>query len=184
MSENDPAAWYYAHNHQQQGPVSIHVLRQMLAAGQLQPTDLVWTQGMPDWKEARAVPDLVPPIQPEPPPSAGPIPPPPSWDTPHAPPQNPFGTAGPFSYQSSGVGQSQHGKAVAALVCSIFSIVCSPVGIGMVAGVLAIVLASNATSNMARTGNFEGRGLAKAGLIIGIVGICLSMAACGVRMRL
>src|SRR5262245_38062598 len=39
--------WYYLRNNQKVGPFSVVQLQQLLAAGQLQPTDMVWRQGMP-----------------------------------------------------------------------------------------------------------------------------------------
>jgi uncharacterized RDD family membrane protein YckC len=50
--------WYYAQGGQQQGPVPLETLRQMYAAGQVQPGDLVWTSGMPNWLAASSVPAL------------------------------------------------------------------------------------------------------------------------------
>lgn len=50
--------WYYARNNQQQGPVAVQLLQDMARSGQLQPTDLVWQQGMPNWIPASQVPQL------------------------------------------------------------------------------------------------------------------------------
>jgi hypothetical protein len=68
--------WYYAKNGQQLGPVSTAVLTEMAAQGQVQPTDLVWREGMPNWAPARTVrgiyPDSAPTAASVPnPPSAG-----------------------------------------------------------------------------------------------------------------
>jgi retron-type reverse transcriptase len=38
--------WYYQRNNQNVGPFTIVQLQQLLAAGQLQPTDVVWREGM------------------------------------------------------------------------------------------------------------------------------------------
>ena len=51
--------WYYASGGQQQGPVPLESLKQMLASGQVQPGDLVWSQGMPNWAAANTVPGLI-----------------------------------------------------------------------------------------------------------------------------
>jgi uncharacterized RDD family membrane protein YckC len=51
--------WYYAAGGQQQGPVPLESLKQMLSSGQVQPGDLVWSQGMPNWAAANTVPGLV-----------------------------------------------------------------------------------------------------------------------------
>lgn len=50
--------WYYAQNNQQLGPVPLESLRAMASAGQLQPADLVWTNGMAQWIPARSVPEI------------------------------------------------------------------------------------------------------------------------------
>ncbi|HZZ43998.1 MAG TPA: GYF domain-containing protein [Tepidisphaeraceae bacterium] len=169
--------WYYAKGNQQFGPVGAEVVRGMLAAGTLAGTDLVWTNGMAEWKEARSVEELrveqqgnPPPVPPIPPVNP---PPPPGWDWGY----------GSGTYKPPAAGTSQHGKSVAALVCSIVGVVCSPAGVGLAAGIVAIVLASSATNHMARSGNYEGRGLAKAGFVIGIVAVCLSMTVHGARFR-
>jgi hypothetical protein len=52
--------WYYAKNGQQMGPVSTEVLTRMATSGQVQPTDLVWREGMPNWAPARTVRALFP----------------------------------------------------------------------------------------------------------------------------
>jgi hypothetical protein len=172
----------------------------MLASGQLRPTDLVWTSGMPDWKEARAVAELAPPtrveVEPVMPPTpqeqqqAGPgIPPPPSWGPTHAPTPPPgpgvppaAGGYGPIGYQPPVHAGSQQGTAVAAFVCSLFGMVCCPFVIGVIPAVVGLVLASNALSAMKRSGNHEGEGLAKAAMIISIVDLALAAAALGVKL--
>jgi hypothetical protein len=50
--------WYYTQGDQKVGPVSVKELKQAAADGTLQPTDLVWTDGLKEWKEARTVKGL------------------------------------------------------------------------------------------------------------------------------
>jgi len=52
--------WYYVHQGQRLGPVSMEVLTQLLSAGQLSGFDLVWTQTMPEWVQIANVPELAP----------------------------------------------------------------------------------------------------------------------------
>jgi GYF domain 2 len=52
-------SWYYADAEEQKGPVSRARLQEMLAAGDLAPTSLVWQPGQEGWVEARAIPGLV-----------------------------------------------------------------------------------------------------------------------------
>ena len=42
--------WYYAHNGQQQGPVSEAELTQLAQSGTISGTSLVWKEGLPDWQ--------------------------------------------------------------------------------------------------------------------------------------
>src|SRR4051794_41547595 len=53
--------WFYARNNQQQGPVALPALQDMARSGQLQPTDLVWREGMPQWLPAQQVAELFAP---------------------------------------------------------------------------------------------------------------------------
>lgn len=54
------AEWYYLIGDQQFGPVSGSHLRELAAAGQLKPTDLVWRPGLPGWVPARKVRGIFP----------------------------------------------------------------------------------------------------------------------------
>ena len=53
------AKWYYGHEGQRQGPMSLDELRQLVASGQVKPTDLVWESGMPEWRPANTITDLL-----------------------------------------------------------------------------------------------------------------------------
>lgn len=50
--------WYYSKNNTQLGPVSEEELRVKLASGEVSPTDLIWKEGMADWRPASAVPEF------------------------------------------------------------------------------------------------------------------------------
>ena len=54
MSDN----WYYTNGGQQQGPVPLEHLKSWLTSGQLQASELVWREGMPNWIAASQVPEL------------------------------------------------------------------------------------------------------------------------------
>ena len=47
--------WYYALGNQQKGPVSLETLQRLASMGKLQRTDMVWREGMPQWKPASQV---------------------------------------------------------------------------------------------------------------------------------
>lgn len=51
--------WYYAQDGRQHGPVASRELKQLADSGSLQPDDLVWKDGMPDWVPAGEVKGLI-----------------------------------------------------------------------------------------------------------------------------
>src|SRR5262245_49594848 len=55
---------HYAKDGRQYGPVSVPELQTLLQNGRLAPADLVWTEGMPDWKAAAEIPELSLPATP------------------------------------------------------------------------------------------------------------------------
>ena len=57
---NMASQWYYTNQGQQCGPVASDQLKQLAAAGRLQPSDLVWKQGMPQWSAASHISGLFP----------------------------------------------------------------------------------------------------------------------------
>jgi hypothetical protein len=62
-----PQQWYYVHAGQRQGPVSTDQIKQLLASGQLQPSDLIWKEGMSQWTAASTMKELLPaPAMPSP----------------------------------------------------------------------------------------------------------------------
>lgn len=52
--------WYYAKDGDRHGPIASKQLKALAASGDLQPTDLVWTEGRNEWKPASAVKGLFP----------------------------------------------------------------------------------------------------------------------------
>src|SRR5947207_2797166 len=52
------AEWHYSRGNEQHGPVSSAQLKEMATAGQLQPTDLIWKDGMPGWLAAGKIKGL------------------------------------------------------------------------------------------------------------------------------
>lgn len=60
--------WYYALDGQQLGPISAETLKGMADQGQLQPTDLVWNESLPEWVAASRIPGLFPRQKKQPPP--------------------------------------------------------------------------------------------------------------------
>lgn len=52
--------WFVAQSDKKLGPFSSKNLKELASHGRLQPTDLVWTEGMSKWKEARNIKGLFP----------------------------------------------------------------------------------------------------------------------------
>jgi hypothetical protein len=171
--------WYYARGNQQQGPVALHAIQDLLRTGQLQPNDLVWKQGMPNWVAASQVPELygqpthpVPPQQQvggwqQPQQPAQPMP-----QSPYAPPGYPAAAPGTPYYQDpsapyGATGKSYNGMAITSFVLSLVGLVFC----GFILGVIAIVLGAIALNGMKSSGNQQGRGLSIAGIVIGILDI-------------
>jgi GYF domain 2/Domain of unknown function (DUF4234) len=60
--------WHYTLNGQPANtPASAAQLKQLAGAGQLQPTDMVWQEGMTGWAPASSIKGLFPPAKPAPP---------------------------------------------------------------------------------------------------------------------
>ena len=50
-----PVDWYYARDNKQKGPVSSLELKRLATAGEIEPDNLVWREGMTEWSAARNV---------------------------------------------------------------------------------------------------------------------------------
>jgi hypothetical protein len=82
---------------------------------------------------------------------------------PPGPPPSP--TSGVPSVPLPATGSSSKGMAIASLVCSLVGIVL----FGPILGIIAIVLGAVARKNMRAANNYDGYGIALAGIIIGAV---------------
>jgi hypothetical protein len=52
------AIWYYAQDDREHGPVTAAYIAGMARTGKLRPEDLVWREGMEDWRPARSIKGL------------------------------------------------------------------------------------------------------------------------------
>ncbi len=66
-----PRQWYYGQHGQQLGPITEEQLRSLANSGQLQPTDLIWAKGMPNWVPAQTIMGVTFPASEMPPPIPG-----------------------------------------------------------------------------------------------------------------
>lgn len=55
---NPAMQWYYAKNGVQMGPIGIDEMKAKLASGEISRADMVWREGMPDWRKAGEVQEL------------------------------------------------------------------------------------------------------------------------------
>ena len=175
--------WYYAKQGQQQGPVDTEALRGKLASGELAGSDLVWHDGMPEWKPADTVPDLAPvpggaqePVPGDPAASVSAAPATPVQSTPSAAPAAVSGeqaVAQPEAGLAEGMPQGTPGLAVASLVCGILGIISSfCYGLGLFPSIAAVVCGHMQMKRYKEEGGFEsGKGLTIAGLVTGYLGI-------------
>lgn len=67
----EPANWYYARGGNRFGPMPISQLKALAESGHVQPSDLLWSDGMPGWTRADLTPAILPklptPVPPQPP---------------------------------------------------------------------------------------------------------------------
>lgn len=163
--------WYYAKNGHQNGPVPTEDMIDRIAMGEISPTDLAWCEGMADWLPVSEIPQLkvLPPVRDEvaaaPPVGASQQP------SPYQAPASAAPAATP-SYVAPGQPPSQ-GLAIGSLVCGILAIItCCFWPFGIVFIIAAVVLGHMALGKInadpARNG---GKGMAKAGLITGYIGL-------------
>lgn len=162
--------WYYAKNGHQNGPVPTEDMIDRIAMGEISPTDLAWCEGMADWLPVAQIPQLqvAPPVKPEAPAAA------PVGAAPASPYQTPAAAAPAASPSYAVPGQPpSQGLAIGSLVCGILAIVtCCLWPFGIVFIIAAVVLGHIALGKIkadpARNG---GKGMAKAGLITGYIGL-------------
>jgi hypothetical protein len=89
-------------------------------------------------------------------------------------------TPDPFGAEGTAVEKRRSGKAIAALVCGILSLIL----FGIILGVVAVVLGTMARREIAADSSLEGDGMALAGIITGAIGAVLAviLIALGVGM--
>ena len=177
--------WYYAHDGEQNGPVPISELQRLAANGKFDPEkDLVWQEGLPDWKLAKSIPELsaLYPDRSSPGPAtpAASNQPPAGQASPEPTPyQTPQSTASPAVPNKSyaPTGQVQSGLAVASMICGLVSfLTCFFICLSLPCALAAVVLGHISLSRVKKDpANFGGKGFATAGLITGYLGLILTI---------
>jgi hypothetical protein len=172
--------WYYEKNGKQLGPVDEAGVKGMLQRGELTAKDLVWKEGMGDWTPAGRVAELasIPSLAGV---SAY------AESTPSAmssvSPSAEYGSA-PTVFPEVAQRQEEAQKGnplalvsmIAGILCLLF---CGSLVVGLCLALLAIV-----TGHMSSGKNRKGAGMAKAGLILGYIGLVLSLIVGGMNMYL
>lgn len=59
ISQSKQKDWFVAFNKEASGPYSEDEIKSLLLSKKLTRDDLVWTSGMPAWKNAKDVPEIV-----------------------------------------------------------------------------------------------------------------------------
>ncbi|MEK7950217.1 GYF domain-containing protein [Luteolibacter soli] len=165
--------WFYAKNGSQQGPLSTEDMKSRIAMGEIGPSDLAWCEGMSDWMPVGQIPQLKieAPVRDEAPPPAFGAPAPSASATPYQAPVSAPGSPMPVQMIP---GQSRaQGLGIASMVCGIIAFIfcCT----GFISA--AIALAAIITGHLAISKNKQnpavngGKGMARAGLILGYIGL-------------
>jgi len=150
--------WYYGSSAGQHGPVDENELRAMIASGGVGPQTLVWRDGMRDWVPLQNVPEFGL-NQPAP------------YQAPYG--GNPYGGA-PGYYAGNQV--QTNGLAIASMVCGIVGyLTCCLFGILGVPAVICGHMAINQINSSPVP--VAGRGMAIAGLILGYLGILITLGS-------
>jgi hypothetical protein len=154
---SEPATWFYARDGARQGPVRRSELKLLADRGEIGSDTLVWTSGMEDWTPGFLVPEL-------------------DFLAAGAPPADGAGLPGApgqaLAYPRSRSPRTSP-MAFAGLVLGLLWLC----GAGSLAAIVVSVLALRQIDRA--RGALSGKGLAVAGLMLGIVGVILSLFAVG-----
>lgn len=184
--------WYYLRDDGGQfGPMAWADLWQCGQTGQLRPTDLVWREGMPEWRTAASVPGLFPAPQPAPAPvpvpqgpSAAPVPqsaPQPQAAGPHWQASQPQYAQSPrYPVAAQPTGDEKLMRMLLPVGRSMWAIMAGYFGLLSLLGIfapLALVTGIVAVIDIKRNPNKHGMGRAIFGIVMGaIFSIVLAIA--------
>ena len=142
------AMWFYSINGTQQGPVEDDEMRAMLASRMIQPSTLIWREGMESWQPLGRHPEWMSQI-------ASPV----------GPPIPGYGNVAPTN-----------GLSVASMVCGLVSLpMMLGCWVGIIAAIPAVICGHMALSQLQRNPSQEGRGFAITGLIAGYLTILITI---------
>ena len=150
--------------------MSLDHLAELFRNGTVKPSDLVWNETMTEWTPIGKVDAFAVPA-PELPAAAPPAPvdSPPTLSA--APPL--AAAPGACSPHLGAAPQKTDGLAITSLVLGILSMIFC--GVGIVTAIPAVICGHIAMGRMKKDPNLQGKGLAMAGLIMGYLGIVVSV---------
>lgn len=168
--------WYYAKNGHQNGPLPTEDMIDRIAMGEIAQSDLAWCEGMGDWLPVAQIPQLKveAPVKAE-------LPATPASAAPASPYQAPSAAAAPSpaSHQMLPGQPPAQGLAIASLVCGIVGLIgCCLWYLSLPLALVAIVTGHLMIGKInADPQRFAGKGMARAGLILGYLGAIASLVA-------
>jgi hypothetical protein len=172
--------WYYAHDGEQKGPVPVSELRRLADDGNFDPqSDLVWREGMDDWKPAGTVAELKGAFEPSPSATDGLLEPSEPFVAADPAPAAPRAVSPVGTVTAAPSTPATSGQAIASLVCGIVGLfTCIVWCLGLPLALVAIVMGHLASAKIKSSPDrFAGKGLARTGLVTGYVGLLGSIAA-------
>lgn len=147
--------WYYAHQGERKGPVDAGTLQNLYRQGHIRPDDLVWQEGMPDWCKASSVQLL--------------------QTTGSSDPQTVSPTTSPAPILPPVPVKPQESTlAIVALVSGIISLPGLFICCGFI-GLVPVITGHLALSEIRKNPSLAGKGIAKAGLIMGYITLGISL---------
>lgn len=148
------SGWFYSYGTGHQGPVELTALQQMVASGVIGPTTLIWRNGLPSWVPAQQVAELRFPAP------ADAIP--------------GMGVASPHQVTLAAWNQSPGGQMPRTSGLAIASLVLGLLWLCGIGSLLATIFGAVSLSQISRSnGRLLGKGMAIAGLVLGILGLSL-----------
>jgi len=142
--------WFYAKDGQQTGPVEFSEIKRLHAAGQLTAESMIWQEGTPNWVKLSTVLPGSPAIPPIP-----------------SSPGAPFSPVPAVVYDTK-----TNVLAIVSLVLGILGPFCC-----ILLAIGAVITGHIATGQIKKNPNETGAGLAKAGFILGYIGIVVQVVS-------
>ncbi len=169
--------WYYATNGSQKGPVNLEELKSRITRGEISPSDLAWREGMSDWMPVSAIPELK--EEEAAPPAVAGAASQPAAGTASAPAPEPYRAPAHAGPGPSGLplAQPSQGLAIAAMISGILCLIGCCMWYFSIPLAIAAIVMGHIASGKAKGDpqRYGGKGMARAGLVTGYVGLILGI---------